>query len=66
MVIMGDTVQPDPMYFRSIEVCQYYAKSIPKHYGNYSYTNLVPKEHRIAAYCKPIKVDTKDVVIYDH
>ena len=39
--------QPNPMYFRSIDVCQYYAKRIPRQYGNYgskymavSYTHL--------------------------
>ena len=27
--------QPSPMYFRSIDVCQYYARRIPRQYGNY-------------------------------
>lgn len=57
--------QPNPMYFRSIDVCQYYAKRIPMQYGNYNYSSLVPSEHRITAYCKPIY--TQDGPnIYDH
>jgi len=63
----GDTAkqQPNPMYFRSIDVCQYYAKRIPKQYGNYGFKNLVPEEHRITAYCKPVYVKDGDY-IYDH
>ncbi len=48
-----------------IDVCQYYAKRIPMQYGNYNYSSLVPSEHRITAYCKPIY--TQDGPnIYDH
>ena len=69
VVILGTgdarQVQPNPMYFRSIDVCQYYAKRIPMQYGNYNYSSLVPSEHRITAYCKPIY--TQDGPnIYDH
>jgi hypothetical protein len=53
------------MYFRSIDVCQYYAKRIPRQYGNYGSKYLVPKEHRITAYCKPVKVQDGPY-IYDH
>jgi hypothetical protein len=65
VVLLADVQQPSPMYFRSIDVCQYYAKRIPRQYGNYSHSGLVPKEHRVTAYCKPVKV--KDGPnIYDH
>ena len=69
MVLLGSgedaQQQPNPMYFRSIDVCQYYAKRIPQQYGNYGYRDLVPREHRITAYCKPTY--TKDGAhIYDH
>jgi len=58
-------VQPNPMYFRSIDVCQYYAKAIPRQYGNYSYSSRVDPKDRITAYCKPVYV--KDGPnIYDH
>jgi len=58
-------VQPNPMYFRSIHVCQYYAKAIPRQYGNYSYSSRVDPKDRITAYCKPVYV--KDGPnIYDH
>ena len=53
------------MYFRSIDVCQYYAKRIPRQYGNYSHSSLVPAEHRVTAYCKPVKVQDGPH-IYDH
>jgi len=65
IVLIADVQQPSPMYFRSIDVCQYYAKRIPRQYGNYSYSSLVPKEHRVTAYCKPVKVQDGPN-IYDH
>jgi hypothetical protein len=65
VVLIADAQQPSPMYFRSIDVCQYYAKRIPRQYGNYGSKYLVPKEHRITAYCKPVKVQDGPNV-YDH
>ena len=65
VVLIADAQQPSPMYFRSIDVCQYYAKRIPRQYGNYSYSSLVPEEHRVTAYCKPVKVQDGPN-IYDH
>jgi len=65
VVLIAGNTQPNPMYFRSIDVCQYYAKRIPQQYGNYSYTSYVPPEHRITAYCKPTKVQDGPY-IYDH
>ena len=59
-------IQPNAMIFRSINVCQYYAKRIPKQYGNYGSKHLVPPEHRITAYCKPTYVDPNSVNIYDY
>ena len=65
VVLIGETQQKDPMIFRSIDVCQCYAQRIPRQYGNYSYSNLVPLEHRVTAYCKPIKTQDGPHV-YDH
>ena len=65
VVLIADVQQPSPMYFRSIDVCQYYAKRIPRQYGNYGSKYLIPKEHRITAYCKPVKVQNGPY-IYDH
>ncbi len=65
IVLIADAQQPNSMYFRSIDVCQYYAKRIPRQYGNYGSKHLVPKEHRITAYCKPVKVQDGPY-IYDH
>ena len=53
------------MIFRSIDVCQYYAKRIPRQYGNYGSKYLIPPEHRITAYCKPVRVQDESN-IYDH
>ena len=69
VVVMGTgefrKIQPNPMYFRSIDVCQYYAKAVPRQYGNYEYSSRVDPKDRITAYCKPIYV--KDGPnIYDH
>ena len=58
--------QPSPMYFRSIDVCQYYARRIPRQYGNYGSKYLVPPEHRITAYCKPVYIDPNRKTVYDH
>ena len=65
IVLIADAQQPNPMYFRSIDVCQYYAKRIPRQFGNYGSKYLVPKEHTITAYCKPVKVQDGPY-IYDH
>ena len=65
VVLLADVQQPSPMYFRSIDVCQYYAKRIPRQSGNYSYSSLVPKEHIVTAYCKPVKMKDGPNV-YDH
>ena len=65
IVLIADKQEPSPMYFRSIDVCQYYAKAIPRQYGNYSYRDRVDPKDRITAYCKPVYV--KDGPnIYDH
>ena len=56
--------QPNPMYFYSVDRCQYFAKRIPRQYGNYSYSSLVDAKDRITDYCKPVYMkDNKG--IYD-
>jgi hypothetical protein len=59
MLFMGERQEPSPMYFRSIDTCQYYAKRIPKQYG------YVGGDIRITAYCKPQLVDPKKTLVYD-
>tara|TARA_Y200000002_G_C22628849_1_gene641506 strand:- start:665 stop:895 length:231 start_codon:yes stop_codon:yes gene_type:complete len=55
-------VQPSPMYFYSIDRCQYFAKRIPRQYGNYSYSSRVDPKDRITAYCKPVYIkDNKGI-----
>ena len=58
-------VQPNPMIFRSIDVCQYYAARVPKQYGNYSYRMYIDPKDRITAYCKPVYIQDGPN-IYDH
>jgi hypothetical protein len=65
MVLIAEAQQPNPMYFYSIDTCHYYAKRIVQQYGNYGYSSMVPAEHRITAYCKPMKVDPKTTVVYE-
>ena len=69
VVIMGTgefrREQPNPMYFRSIKVCDYYAAKIPRQYGNYSWSSRVDPKDRITAYCKPVYVKDGSY-IYDH
>ena len=48
--------QPNSMIFRSIDVCQYYAKRIPRQYGNFSYHSYIDPKDRVTAYCKPVYV----------
>ena len=65
MVLIAGKQEPNPMYFRSIDTCQYYAKRVVKQYGNYGSSAQVPAEHRITAYCKPIKVNPQNTIVYD-
>ena len=69
MVVIGTgefrQVQPDPMYFRSISTCLWYAKRIPQQFGNYSYSYHVDPKDRVTAYCKPVKIQDGEH-IYDH
>ena len=66
VVIIGDfDNNHNSMIFRSIDVCQYYAKRIPRQYGNYRYRYLSDPKDRVTAYCKPVY--TQDGPnIYDH
>lgn len=65
--LLADIVQGgQPMYFRSIETCNWYASQIVKRYGNYYYSQQVPKEHKATAYCKPVYINKDTVGIYDH
>jgi len=49
-------VLPNPMYFYSIDRCQYFAKAVPKQYGNYGHRYHVDPKDRITAYCKPVYI----------
>ena len=69
MVVMGTgefrKELPNPMYFRSLTTCLWYAKKIPQQYGNYSWDSYVDPKDRITAYCKPVYVKDGPYV-YDH
>ena len=64
--LLGDVKQPNPMYFASIDTCNWYASRIVRRYGNYSYSSLVPPEHRATAYCKPVYINSNTKGLYDH
>ena len=54
-------VQPNPMYFRSIDVCQYYASRIPRQYGNFKYKSFVdPKDRVCLLYTSPSPRDAHE------
>ena len=58
-------IQPNSMIFRSVDVCLYYAKRIPRQYGNYRYQSYIDPKDRVTAYCKPVYMDDGKH-IYDH
>jgi len=47
-------IQPNSLYFYSIDRCQYFARAVPRQYGNYGHTTYVDPKDRITAYCKPV------------
>ena len=65
IVLIADVQEPAPMYFRSIDVCQYYARRVVQQYGNYGNSSQVPAEHRVTAYCKPKRVNPQTTTVYD-
>ena len=62
----GDVQGGQPMYFRSIDTCNYYASRVVKRYGNYGSYYLVPKEHKATAYCKPVYINENTPTLDDH
>jgi hypothetical protein len=66
VLLLGDKpVRFEPMYFRSIDSCNYFAASVVKRYGNYNYSYIVPEEHRATAYCKPVYISEETETLYD-
>ena len=60
VILLGDVPQRgEPMYFRNINDCNYFASRVVKRYGNYSYSDLVPEKHKATAYCKVAYIDPK-------
>lgn len=60
VILLGDVPQRDePMYFRNINDCNYFAARVVKRYGNYGYSDLVPEKHKATAYCKVTYIDPK-------
>tara|TARA_X000000950_G_C13715194_1_gene577866 strand:+ start:166 stop:387 length:222 start_codon:yes stop_codon:yes gene_type:complete len=65
VLLLGDVQQGgQPMYFRDVERCNYFASEIVKRYGNYGHSYLVPQEHRATAYCKPVFVPNNTATLY--
>ena len=63
LIVGGNMVSKD-MYFYDVERCNWFASQLTKRYGNYSYRDLVPMDHRATAYCKPVYVKAEKMVIY--
>ena len=59
--MLGDVVvRGQPMYFRNINDCNYFASRLVKRYGNHKYGSLIPKEHKATAYCKPVWINEEN------
>ena len=65
LMIGGVNVGGQPMFFASIQTCNWYASQLVKRYGNYNYSTMVPEKHKATAYCKPAYVDTTKTLVYD-
>ena len=65
VLILGDIEQRgQPMYFRSIETCNWFAGRIVKRYGNYGSMSSLPKKHQATAYCKPEWINSTTEGLY--
>jgi hypothetical protein len=65
LLLGGNKVGGQPMYFSSIQTCNWYASQLVKRYGNYGYSSMVPNEHKATAYCKPVYLDKTKTLVYD-
>ena len=45
-ILGGAEQRGQPMYFRDINQCNYFASRVVKRYGNYHYSAQVPPEHK--------------------
>ena len=62
VILLGDIQdKTNPMYFRNINNCNYFAERVIKKYGNYS---DLPKNHTVTAYCKPAWIDSNTKGLY--
>jgi len=62
VILLGDVRQPgQPMYFRNINDCNYFAERVVKKYGNYY---DLPKNHIVTAYCKPVWISAETKGLY--
>lgn len=59
VLLNGKPISND-MYFYSIDRCNYFASRVIRSYG---FSNI-PDEHKRAAYCKPVRVDSTKITIY--
>ena len=63
-ILCGAEQKGQPMYFRDINQCNYFASRIVKRYGNYHYSSQVPPEHKATAYCKPVYIPSNTEGLY--
>ena len=68
ILLLGDVKQGgQPMYFRDIKDCNYFASQIVKRYGNYGVPIMSPKNIELLAYCKPVYISSNygDFILTD-
>jgi hypothetical protein len=66
LVYLGDprTLVSGDMHFEDINRCNYFASQIAKRYGNYHYSDYIPPQDRVTAYCVPRFVAIGSVEVY--
>ena len=65
VLLLGDKeLKRNPMYFRDINDCNYFAARVVKRYRNYQHYSIVPDKHKATAYCKPVWIATNTPGLY--
>ena len=65
VILLGGIEQrQNPMYFRNINECNYFASRVVLRYGNYRESTLIPEKHKATAYCKLVYINDKTPGLY--
>tara|TARA_A100001011_G_C13961671_1_gene695536 strand:- start:6 stop:224 length:219 start_codon:yes stop_codon:yes gene_type:complete len=63
-ILGGSEQKGNPLIFRDINECNYFASRIVKRYGNYQNYSIVPDKHKATAYCKPVWIASNTKGLY--